>query len=296
MLFLARFVLKGSSQAALVAATMAMLGLLFPPAAWISSAAIALVTLVHGFRPGMLVMVVSVIGSAIFSGLIFGTPYVAMYFALLIWLPVWLLAVTLKQTVSMVVSLHLITAMCLLAVIFIYVFYPEFTELWREQFDAIILQIASQSDKFQLAELQQIEERILALLPGIFASSFMFTTLLSLFLARWWQDVIYNPGGFAKEYQSLNLGNTMGLFTVGVTIAAVIMATDVTYSLLLVLSTIYLLQGSAIMHAVFASKQLNAVWLYLVYFLMFFIPHLVVLLTLIGLADTWIDIRRRIVA
>lgn len=293
MLFLARFALKGVSQAALVAATLAMLGLIFPPAAWISSAAIALVTLVYGFRQGILVMAISIVGSAIFAALIFGAPHVAMVFALLAWLPVWIAAATLKQTVSMAASLQLMTAISLLGVIIIYTLFPEFAEFWREQFDFIVTQIASQSDELQLSELRQVEERVLALLPGLFASSILFTTMLSLYLARWWQSIFYNPGGFSKEYQSLNLGNNMGLFTVGLGIAAVLMKTDVTFSLLLVISSVYLMQGSAIMHAVFASKQLNAVWLYLVYILMLFVPHIVVLLAFIGLVDTWIDIRRR---
>jgi len=293
MFFLARFILKGSSQAALVAATMAMVGLILPPAAWISSAAIAVVTLVRGIRQGALVMAMAVIGSALFAALIFGVPHVALYFALLTWLPVWILAVILKQTVSLAMCLQVGTAMSIMAVIVIYALFPEFSELWREQFDVIVKQIAAQSDAFQLTELEQIKERVLELLPGIFASSLLFTTLLSLYIARWWQAGIYNPGGFSREYKSLNLGNLMGLFTVGLIIAAVLMATDVTYSLLLVVSSIYLMQGTAIMHAVFARKQLNAVWLYLVYVLMLFVPHIVVLLTIIGLMDTWIDIRRR---
>jgi len=296
MLYLARFTLKGVSQAALVAATLAILGLIFSPATWVSGAAIALVTLVHGYRQGILAIVIAIIGSAVFAGLIFDAPHVAIVFALLTWLPVWMVAVTLKQTVSMAMSVQLITIMSLLGVIVIHVLFPDFSESWREQFDLIVAQISEMIKDLDVNELQQIEERVLAILPGLLACSILFTTMLSLFIARWWQAALYNPGGFSKEYQSLNLGHRMGVFTVGLCLAAVLMRTDVTYSLLLVISSIYLVQGSAIMHAVFASKQFNAVWLYLVYILMLFIPHLVVLLAFIGLVDTWIDIRRRFVA
>ena len=296
MLFLARFILKGLSQAALVAASLAMMGLMFPPAAWVSSAAIALITLVHGYRQGMLVLLVAVVGSAVFAGLIFGLPYVSLYFALLTWLPVWMVAVVLKQTVSFAASVQMITVLSVCAVIVIHLLFPEFSEFWREQLDLIVSEVAKQSDTLQLVELQQIEERILAVLPGIFASSILFATLLSLLLARWWQAAFYNPGGFSKEFQSLNLGNTMALFTVGLVVSALFVTSDVIYSLMLILSSVYLMQGSAVMHAIFARKQLNAVWLYLVYVLMLFIPHIVVLLALMGLADTWIDIRRRVVA
>ena len=71
---------------------------------------------------------------------------------------------------------------------------------------------------------------------------------------------------------------------------------DTFYAMMLVVFMLYLNQGLAVLHAVIAGKQLNAVWLYLVYILMFFIPHIVVLLAMAGLADTWIDFRRRLVA
>ena len=66
--------------------------------------------------------------------------------------------------------------------------------------------------------------------------------------------------------------------------------------MLLVVFALYLNQGVAVLHAVFAGRQLNAVWLFMIYLLMFFIPHIVVLLALAGLADTWIDFRRRLIA
>ena len=43
--------------------------------------------------------------------------------------------------------------------------------------------------------------------------------------------------------------------------------------MLLVVFALYLNQGIAVLHAVFAGKQLNAVWLFLIYLLMFFIPE-----------------------
>ena len=81
MLFLASFILKGQSQAALVAAAMAILGLAFPPAAWISAAVIVLVTLVNGPKNGLITTAFSVVGAALFAYLIFSVPQVAAVFA-----------------------------------------------------------------------------------------------------------------------------------------------------------------------------------------------------------------------
>lgn len=316
MLYLARFALKGVSQAALVAATLPILGLMLvvmtPPAlqvmvltlivpftVLVSAAVIALGTLVHGFRQGMLVMTISVVGLAFFAAQLFGVPQLALNIALLVWLPVWIVASTLRQTVSIAASLQVITILSLFGVITFHIMFPEYEAYFGARLDDVWAQFASVADEQQMDVLRLFKERVLLIapyLPGIFASNVLFTTILSLCIARWWQAALYNPGGFSKEYQSLNLGHRMGVFTVGLCLAAVLMRTDVTYSLLLVISSVYLMQGSAIMHAVFASKQFNAVWLYLVYILMLFIPHLVVLLAFIGLVDTWVDIRRRFVA
>ena len=205
MLFLAKFILKGQSQAALVAATLAILGLILPPAAWISAAVIVLVTLVYGPQRGLITTAFSLLGAALFAYLIFATPQVAVVFVLLAWLPAWLLAVVLRQSVSLAYSLQILTATCLLAVALIYMLYPDFGELWREPLDQLVAQLVEQSDELSLAELQQTEDWVIEFLPGLFVSSIMFGTMLSLFLGRWWQAVFYNPGGFAKEFQSLNL-------------------------------------------------------------------------------------------
>jgi fatty acid desaturase len=66
MILLSRFILKGISQAALVAASMAVLAVI-PLLGWvtilISGAAVALMTLVHGYRHGLLVMLAAALGT-----------------------------------------------------------------------------------------------------------------------------------------------------------------------------------------------------------------------------------------
>ena len=211
MLFLASFILKGPSQAALVAASMAILGLLVPPAAWISAAAIVLVTLVHGPQRGLVTTGFSLLGTALFAYLIFEAPEVAMIFVLLAWLPAWMIATILRQTVSLAYSLQVLTLMCLLAIVLIYTLYPNFGEFWREPLAQVVDQLAKQTDELSLAELKQTEDWVIKFLPGFFAAGIMFGTMLSLFIGRWWQSVFYNAGGFAKEFQSLNLGKVSAL-------------------------------------------------------------------------------------
>jgi hypothetical protein len=297
MILLARFILKGYSQAALVAASLAMLGLLLPPVAWLSGAAVALVTLVNGHRSGLLVTAIAGIATAVFAGLILAVPAIAAYYVLLVWLPVVMVAVVLRQTTSMALSLQLIAGVSLFAIVVLYLFFPDFGEIWRSSLNMMADDLVAQSEgTIDQQQLQQLIDQVIRILPGFFASSFMIGTMLSLYLARWWQAAIYNPGGFGKEFRALSLGKITAFIALAIAVTAALINADIFNAMLLVVFALYLNQGIAVLHAVFAGKQLNAVWLFLIYLLMFFIPHIVVLLALAGLADTWIDFRRRLVA
>ena len=293
MLFLASFILKGHSQAALVAAAMAILGLAFPPAAWISAAVIVLVTLVNGPKNGLITTALSLLGAALFAYLIFSVPQVAVVFVLVVWLPAWLVASVLRETVSLAYSLQALTAISLLSVVMLYSLVPDFGELWREPLDQMVQELAKQSDELSLVELRQVEDWVIAFLPGLFASSIMFGTMLSLLLGRWWQAVFYNPGGFAKEFQSLNLGKISALLTVGLMLLALAVDSIVMTALVTVVMVLYSIQALSLMHAVINIRQMNTAWLVLFYLVMFFMPQLLLVLMLAGIADPWLRIRQR---
>lgn len=293
MLFLASFILKGPSQAALVAASMAILGLLVPPAAWLSAAAIVLVTLVHGPQRGLITTGISLLGTALFAYLIFEAPQIAMVFVLLAWLPAWVIATILRQTMSLAYSLQVLALICLLAIVLIYTLYPDFGEFWREPLAQAVDQLAKQTDELSLAELKQTEDWVIKFLPGFFAAGIMFGTMLSLFIARWWQSVFYNAGGFAKEFQSLNLGKVSALVAITLTLIAIAVGNVLAFALVTIVFVLYLTQGLSLLHAMVKIRELNAVWLYVVYVIAFFMPHLLVLLVVAGIVDPWLNLRQR---
>jgi len=294
VLFLARFILKGPSQAALVAASMAVLGLALPPATWISAAAVILVTLVNGPKSGLITTALSLAGAALFAFLIFSAPELALIFVLLAWLPSWLIATVLRQTVSLAYSLQVLALMSMLAIVMLYLVYPDLGELWRQPLDEIVRQLAEQSTEFTLAELQQTEDWVIAFLPGLFASSIMFGTILSLLLGRWWQAVFYNPGGFAKEFQSLNLGKVSALCAITIMSIAAVVDSVFAVAMVTVVLVLYGIQSLSLLHAAINIRKINAVWLFVIYLIMFFVPHLLLLLILASLADPWLNIRERI--
>ena len=194
---------------------------------------------------------------------------------------------------SLAYSLQALTAISLLSVVMLYSLVPDFGELWREPLDQMVQELAKQSDELSLAELRQVEDWVIAFLPGLFASSIMFGTMLSLLLGRWWQAVFYNPGGFAKEFQSLNLGKISALLTVGLMLLALAVDSIVMTALVTVVMVLYSIQALSLMHAVINIRQMNTAWLVLFYLVMFFMPQLLLLLMLAGIADPWLRIRQR---
>ncbi len=65
-------------------------------------------------------------------------------------------------------------------------------------------------------------------------------------------------------------------------------------ALVTVVSVLYGMQALSLLHAVINIRQINGSWLLAIYLLMFFIPHLVLLLIFAAFADPWLDIRRRV--
>ena len=297
MVFLARFILKRPGQAALVAAAMAIMGIILVPAIWLSGAAVALVTLVKDYRQGFMVMVLATVGSVVFATVIFSSPMVVVYFVLMAWLPAWMAATVLKQTASLATSLQLMTALSLTAIIVLYFVFPDFGELWRPTLELFVQQLSDQSQgQLDSQALLRASEVVIRLMPGLVATSLLFGSMISLSLARWWQAALYNPGGFGSEFQSLKLGKLVAIVAVGIILASIVLGTDVLNSMLLVLSMLYLTQGMSILHAIVNRKKMNVAWLYLVYILMFFVPEVMVLMVLVGITDAWIDFRRRLIA
>ncbi|MCK5001461.1 MAG: DUF2232 domain-containing protein [Gammaproteobacteria bacterium] len=278
-----------------MAATLAMLGVLFSPAIWLSAAAIALVALVKDRRQVLLVMAVATAGTMLFAGLIFASPSMVIYFLLAAWLPAWIAASVLR-TVSLAASLQVIAGLSLVAIIGLYSFFPEMGEIWREPLDLLVQQILEQSQgEISLQVLQEVEEMAIIMIPGFLAASVLFGTMMSLFLARWWQSVILNPGGFAREFQALNLGKTAAVLATVVVAVVVLAGSELWYAMLLVVLALYTTQGMSILHAVFKGRQLNRAWLYLIYLVIFFSPEVAAMLILVGIADAWIDFRGRLI-
>jgi Predicted membrane protein (DUF2232) len=296
MITLARFIMAGPSQAALVVAVTAILAVIMPPMAWLSGAGVALTVLHLGPRRGIQLIGFSGLAVMVLGWIAIGTPMLAFGMILLLWMPVWLAAVVLYRSVSMALALQLISAMALLFVLILHWAYPDLQLVLRQEFTDII---QSAIDQQPTAEAKQALvtalDSVLPLLPGLLAMGMMMGAVLSLLLGRWWQAALYNPGGYAEEFNELRLGKVPAIAS-GLLLAAALLTSNIlVVMLMLVVLLLYVIQGLAMIHGVLALKQINKVWLVGLYFSIFIMPQLVVLpVAVVGLTDAWIDYRRRV--
>lgn len=291
---LASFIMSGRSRAALVAAGCALLFLLAPPLLVVSGAAVALVTLRRGALEGGVVLAVASLGSAMLAWLVFSTPVPLLAVLPLFWLPLWLLALVLRVTVSLARTLQAAALLGAVAVLLFYLLLGDPTLWWGQWLDGIRASVAAAGDAQQQAALEQWLQALAVwapLLPGMLVVSVLVWVLLGLLLARWWQALLYNPGGFRSEFHELRLGRPMAAGALGVMALAWLTGLPLLGNLVLVLVMIYAVQGVAVVHGLAGLRRLAGIWLVAFYLLLLFTWELVALL---GMADAWADFRARV--
>ena len=295
MLGLASFIMRGRSQAALVAAVFAILSLLFPLTGMLSSATLALATLRQGPVEGLLVGLFAGLASGLFAFAALGSPMPALGFALALWLPVWALAVMLRNSGSPALTVTTAGLMGLAILIGLKVGVADPAAYWAELMEPV-RQGLIEGGILTDAEGQALILEVAQWMTGAFAATFYFQALLALFLGRWWQSLLYNPGGFGAEFRDLRLGKGLGVLGLALMAFILVMGENQWAADLLILITpLFLLQGLALIHWLVKAMQANRGWLIGLYALFLLaLPHAQVLTAGLGLADIWVNVRAKV--
>lgn len=131
-------------------------------------------------------------------------------------------------------------------------------------------------------------------LVGFFAMGQAFAIVLALLLARWWQSLLYNPGGFKKEFQGLRLSPRLSLGLMAV-IAICFAIGDSMFARWIPLLTVPMALASiALVHWIVNEKKMSGSWLVTFYLALFLLFQLVYpILASLALMDSWMNLRQR---
>lgn len=300
---IAEFILRGRIQALLVVIGGALLTSLLPILNHVSGGALALTTLRNGPREGIVltlaaaVVVAAVAFLAAFEAARIETFLLIM--GLLVWVPVLVVAQVLRNSRSMGAALAAGAAVSALVVIGFHVAVGDTQAWWRTLMQEMLVPMLEQAHTgLSAGEIDRLLDTLAKVMTGILGATVLYTAMTNLFIGRWLQAIVYNPGGFRSEFHAIHLGRWMagvalvllalGNFTGGGLAGA-------SLDLLFLVGAVYSLQGLSLVHGMVAATRAHKAWLAGLYLLMLFaLPQMVLVLSAAGFADSLMDFRARL--
>ncbi len=297
---LARFVMRGPGQAILVAAGFGLLSIvpILGFLSVVSGAAVALVTLRQGARQGFTIVAGATLAVALLMLLLQGQTVVGWIFSLVVWLPVWGLALVLRSTVSWSKTLNAVVVLGFVVLTLFYTLLGDPVQFWQRALTALIEMAAAQGGDVDMAAFQAQLPAVAEWLTAVLVAAQALGLVASLALARWWQSVMFHPGGFRQEFHGLSLRRETSIVVLVVLLFSMFgpgviasMASDLMMTVMLVYSIV----GLGFVHHLVAVTGRSVNWLVALYVAMFVaLPHVVAMLAAVGFADSWTNFRARL--
>lgn len=280
---LAEFIMRGRMQATLVVVGSAALPLLF----WLSAAAGSLVLLRRGSSDALGILAWALLPAI--GWWYFGEPR-----TLLVLLGTLGLALLLRagqpwnRVLLGSVALGLVYGLVLGAVFRepIEAMAGELHKLLPQMLDGVHQQMT-------VDERARLESLIAPVLTGLLAALLQIVSLLSLVLGRYWQALLYNPGGFGREFRALRLPPTQAiLLLVGLLLGPNL---GPQLAMLAPLCSVPLaFAGIGLLHGLVAQGRLAKFWLVGLYItLLLFMQLTYPLLVVLAIVDSLFDFRGR---
>ena len=280
---LADFVMRGRLQAALAVVVAAALPMLF----WVGAAAGALVLLRRGLSDALGVVLWALLPTLLWWH--FGEPR-----PLLVLFGSLALAVVLRASVSWT---RVLLASVVLGVLYGVVIDAVFGET-VERNAAELLELMPQmlGDAYQQMgadDRARIGALLAPVLTGLMAALLQLLSLLCLLLGRYWQALLYNPGGFGREFRAIRLPAPLAVtLLVGVFLLP---GLGIELAMLTPLCSVPLaFAGAALVHGLVAQQRLGRFWLVGMYVsLLLFMQLVYPLLVVLAVVDSLFDFRGR---
>lgn len=297
MRFLAAFIMRGRMQAMMVASSLALLSLLFPPVSIVSSASVALVTLRRGANEGLYVLLFSCLSAALLGFFLFGNVQFALLYGLVLWLPVWVISIVLREGKHLSVAIQIAVLLGMLGVLGFYLYTNEPAAMWQSVLTVMAQPMLESTPDVPIEEIKQSIQVFSHFMTGGIAAGTVYGLLFGLFLARWWQSTLYNPGGFRDEYLTLRIYPKVALGSLLIVAIAWLtsgIVSEVCWNLSILTVVLYTFVGTSILHSAFSEMKTKRFMVPFLYLTLVLVPHVIGLVVIVGVADAWLDLRSKI--
>ena len=278
---LAEFIMRGRWQA-LAVAVLGSGSLLF---GWISAAAIALVTLRKGAASGGWLVLWALLPAAIVGAMSGDMGSVMLL------LVAFCLSVILRETVSLPLALIASVPLAMLGGLALIALNGPFLEDLVATFNQALRQLEQDMTSDQQGELA-FTSLAVPQVGALLAIGNTVVAVLAVLLGRYWQALLYNPGGFGQEFRALRLpqGAVVSLVTLGTVLWLQGDEWRVWSAVAVMPLTVV---GFALVHAYAAHTDKGVTWLTLMYTLWIVLDPIKWVWLGFVMADVFVDFRAR---
>lgn len=253
---------------------------------------VALVGLRQGPVEGLTVSLLAAAALLPF-GLAIGAPaWMLPVGALSLWLPVLVMAWALSRTGSLARGFQLAGLFGAMLVVALHSGEDSALRVGRDLIDEWLMPLL-ESREGGVPDEAALDQLAL-MVPGMLAVAMTAALIVSLILGRWWQAILYNPGGFRAGFHELRHGQLAILAGGALFILAALTGQPLIENLALVAILVLMFQGLAVCHAFVHRRGMGSYWLAPVYVLLTVgtVP-VMSLLAALAILDNVIDLRSR---
>jgi hypothetical protein len=291
---LAQFIMRGRLQACVVA----LVGNLLP---MISPATVALVTLKRSFSDGLLVLLWAALPLLVAVFYASASTLVAVT-SLVGLISVVIASEILKSTASWQLALIAVLLTCALGVQISAGLLPAETTSVLAQVNQLLadqdnMTTSAVSPFFVLLAITAlglgIETANAVLVLGFLAWLTAIGAISGLLLGRWWQAILFNPGGFQQEFHGLHLQKVLASGLMIAVVACNLLAPEYkAWGSLFGLPL--LLAGVGLAHFGIRARKMGVVWLVVMYVGLVLFGPLSMVLIVVGFLDSFLNLRTRL--
>jgi len=284
-------------QAMMVASSLALLSLLLPPVSIVSSASVALVTLRRGWYEGLYVLICSCLSAAVLGYFLFGSFQFALLYGLVLWLPIWLISTVLREGKHLSVAVEIAVILGVLGVIGFYLYVTDPALLWNAILTQMVQPMLASGSDVPIDEIKRSVQVFSHYMTGGIAAGTVYGLLFGLFLARWWQAALYNPGGFREEYLSLKVRPKVASASILIVLLAWLMSgtvSEICWNITIIFAVLYTFVGTSILHTAFSGMKTKRFMVPFLYVTLVLVPHMIGIVIIVGVVDVWLDLRSKI--
>lgn len=286
------WLLAKNMNAAIVAFVLTLLPMFGIPTGFLAAIVVGFITLRNGYKAGLFILAWVALPaiSLLLLRRVGGFDLLLGRCVL-----VWLFAVVLRRYSAWRLVLEVAAGLGIIAVVVMHLTIPDIHQWWVGHITNYLKDVSKVTDlKLTSDQAQQFVHRFAHFASGFVCFIILLGSIIQLMIARWWQALLFNPGGFSKEFVNIRMSKTAALLLLAAGLGMLFNVAALV-DVLPVLALPFMLAGLSFMHGICRGKQTLVILLVAIYIGFLFMPMLIGgFLACVGYVDSWTDLRRRV--